>query len=331
MKRILVFVSIFFLFGCSFSKDGTARNSLSPEMSKSAMYQRLKELIKHKSLREIIESEELKFNGLADDQKVMLFEIAVGRGDQEVFSVLLKRGFFESVFLNGYFIKSQKKMNLDIRAAVNTYLSSDVVSLVSAIKSNPKALKIAIDQKLRTCSGIWSQVLFLRWGDSELLRDSEKIILSSIADAKCRSLDKNLGSYFFRNELSFLYLRKLNSFLVLNELLDSFSSSSSKYLAGKYPGGTLLISPLMILSRLPHEAQAEDKRRVILKIQDDLFGREDVAYYLISRSGAYRYGSFSRPTDIVLLDEHLIDQVVDENADFVFEKYVPVDQDIRVP
>ncbi|UXR64860.1 hypothetical protein EZJ49_01140 [Bdellovibrio bacteriovorus] len=63
----------------------------------------------------------------------------------------------------------------------------------------------------------------------------------------------------------------------------------------------------------------------------ELEASSDIAYYVVARSGSYRVGRFSNTVELVSLEETLISELVQQNADFIFDRTIPVDQDIRLP
>lgn len=304
------------LAGCSFSKKEEVAQG-NTVVTLSSEYSRLKEIVKNESPTAVSAYLDEVQVDLTMEQESELFDLVVNRGSSDVFVLLAKRHAFNSVMARGDFVFRQRAMNLDIRGSL--------IALLSASLEDTKSLEV------KGCAEVLSAVFFLRWAQTRVLQHGFSI--SDVLENKnCRSVDSKLLSYLFRNELAFLYLNSGSSLDMLEKLASLHEISRKSYLTGSFTWGQLMISPILILRSLPEGSSNQQQLASVYdKIRSGLEASSDIAYYVVARSGSYRVGRLSNPVELVSLEEALISELVQQNADFVFDRAIPVDQDIKLP
>nr|BFD65664.1 hypothetical protein HAGR004_06860 [Bdellovibrio sp. HAGR004] len=318
MKNCIALLVLVLVFaGCSFSKKDDVPEDKLAAIS-SSKYDALKNAVMNETPEQVsIFLSKIDID-LSDDQVNEIFDIVVNRGNADVYTLLERREVFSSLMHSGEFIFRQRAMNLDIRGALIIQLSSSMADITSF--------------KLKACSEVLSTVFFLRWAQARMLEQDAVSIAGILADKKCRNVDSKLLSYIFRNELAFLYLNSSSSLYLMAELAIIHEVSRKSYLSGRFAWGHLMISPLLVLANLPESIVNREQLAAIMgRMHVALEASFDIAYYVVARSGSYRVGRFSNKVELVSLEDALISELVQQNADFVFDRNIPVDQDIKLP
>ncbi|CAE78569.1 hypothetical protein AB1A81_02760 [Bdellovibrio bacteriovorus] len=316
MERLLVSLLLMFCVGCSFAKDDSATYH-QENLNTNVEYLSLKQLVKVGTVLDLVNFLNTTQFRMNEEQEKELFEASVNRGSAEIFANLMRRGSFKSVFSNGSFVLSQKKMNLDIRAVLTSHLFSELLNTG--------------ERKSMTCSEVLTQVFFLRWANVGTASQLQKLGLEKTAESDCAQIDPKLVGYLYRNELAFLYLNSQSTPELFAKLVHIKKVDRRSYLVGNFSWGQLLISPIMVLNSLPGRIDDELLKSLSKDLESSLEESADVAYYVLARSGAYRVGRLSNKLELVSLEENLISELIQQNAEFVFDRHVPVDQDIKLP
>lgn len=327
IKNVLILFNLFIL-GCSFAKDPGQEYKNSAVISETE--KQLLETVRQGSPKEVAEFLRfVKSDSLR--REILLFEIAVKRGNYEVFSQLLQKGIFKKAFESGKFIQLQKKMNLDIRASITSQITADFESFLMDAKKETSFLHNKILSGQTSCASFVSKVFFLKWAQSELIAKNEEFLAESIKSANCLAVDDGFAAFLLRNELAYQYLKRPTSLRLLTEFLSAAKVSRMHFLAADFSWGELMISPLLVLRQIENESNKSVIESLNQNLRTLMGADGDIAYYLISKSGAYRVGHFSNLVELVSLEDHLIAETIQQNADFIFDRYVPVDQDIKLP